>query len=112
MIRKVIPLSEKDIVGVLLSEEFLNYSYDSNDYFDDKGDRIPGIWDNFKIIKSTIEYTDLYETFVDYKVVVQHLPSGEYYSGKLREFVDEKYESLCEELTQVFPTPVTEIKYT
>ena len=48
---------------------------------------------------------------IDYLVIVQHLPSGEYYSGSIRELPSEDYQPLCEELIQVFPTPITEIKY-
>ena len=111
MIRKIISLSDDEIIATLLSEDSLRYSYKSNKYFDKDGKRKPGKWDDFKIISTTIIDADLNDPAIDYTVVVQYLPSGEYYFGSIREFPDEEYELLCKELTQVFPTPVTEIKY-
>lgn len=106
-------LSSKELMGILIHEDDLRYADCPNDYFvdEDREIRKPGIWDNFKIINTTILSVNINDSYVDYNVIVQHIPTGDYYSGEIREFSDEYYEVLCDELTEVFPTPITEIKY-
>lgn len=111
MVRKIIPLSDTEMTATLLSEDSLRYCYNRKKYFDEDYKRKAGIWDKFKIISTTIIDADLDDPTIDYLVIVQHLPSGEYYSGSIRELPGEDYQPLCEELVQVFPTPITEIKY-
>ena len=105
--REIIKLSEIEVRPILNQWAFERYE---EDYLNDKGIEIEGIWDDFERIDDSVHDYDLENGYIVFKVIVQRKSDGKYFKGFYTDYVDyiEKYETT---LTEVFPIEKTIIAY-
>jgi len=99
MSREQLKFTEYEIKPILYE-----YAFESDEYCDENGCGIEGPWDDFGIIETSVEYTDLEKAYEDRRVIVQRISDGKLFEGNYSfSYHRCDYNTL---LTEVFPKDI------
>lgn len=101
MEREILNFTEYEIKPILYE-----YGLEEGEYWDQETDTIKeGPWDDFEIIETTVEYTDLEKAYENRRVIVKRISDGKFFEGSFTFSYRDNYYNT--DLTEVFPREVT-----
>lgn len=104
--KEEIVLESYEIAAIL----YWDYVEDFDEYYDEKGDLLNGIWNNFEYIQEDLSYFSLEDGYQETRVIVKRLSDGKFFEGFYTSYDDyTRFDNLI--LTEVFPVEKTIIIY-
>ena len=105
---------EKEIIKLNMHEVAAILNWDNvcdwDGFYDEDGNEINGIWNDFEIVEENTDYFSLDDSYEDMGVIVKRLSDNKFFKGTYTRYYDfTEYDNL--ELIEVVPVEKTIIVY-
>lgn len=106
MKKEIIKLNMQEVAAILNWDNVCDW----DEFYDEDGDEISGIWNDFEIIEENTNYFSLDDSYENVSVIVKRFSDGKFFKGTYTCYYDfTEYDDL--ELIEVIPVEKTIIVY-